>query len=131
MFVAGPAALMRPFCSVETGPEIHVAPGAPYKNPITAANTNANSSPRGLYRNSAQNPYRWATTLCMTSWSPTPVPTASREAGFKLAHVLGSPNLLLENVKTIPVSDAGKPAVIGGRVSRLHRRGRDCGPGKR
>src|SRR2546425_1079256 len=54
-FVMGPAALIRPFCSDVTVPEIHVAPGAPKMKPKNAK-TKARRRPRRLYRNSAQRP---------------------------------------------------------------------------
>src|SRR5439155_20311391 len=55
-FDTGPAALIRPFCSFVTAPEIQVAPGAPWRNRMGAGRWNANPSRRGWYGNPAKGP---------------------------------------------------------------------------
>src|SRR5207244_11526176 len=53
-FDTGPAALIRPFCSFVTAPEIQVAPGAPERNPMAVAKINENTNAREMERNSAK-----------------------------------------------------------------------------
>src|SRR5271170_696084 len=76
MLLSGPARLVRPQSRRSAMPPTTVAPGAAQRNPRNELKMEK-SSHIGAYRNSAQQPLRWAEILCAISWATNAVKPAT------------------------------------------------------